>query len=172
MTEWDPTAYPHDVVTMRPWEIQQAGQVGAARLVANLDKPDAKHYNRAHMESDWIAQPAAVLCEAAVAKHLNRFYDWSAWTANQHDQYKGAADLDGIEVRRVRTQPKVAVRYRDATAARTVAAAYVDMDNPETVLIYGFLHALTVWNEWHAQSPPTTDYIRVPLDYQPLWRAA
>ena len=162
---WDPFQYPHTRVAMQDWEIRMAGEVGVRRLVANLHKPDARHYDRSKMQSDWIAQPAAVLCEAAAAKWLDRYYDWSAWEANKHDQHRHTGDVSGIEVRRVRTQPAVAVRQRDAAKNTEIVAAYVDMDDPTTVCIYGLLQASWAWADYHRDQQPTNDWIRVPITW-------
>ena len=162
---WEPHNYPHTRVAMQAWEVQMAGEIGARRLVANLHKGDAPHYDRSKMQSDWIAQPAAVLCEAAAAKWLDRYYDWSAWDATTHHRHKDGGDVGGVEVRRVRTQPAVAVRQRDAAKGVEIVAAYVDMDNPTEVLVYGLIDARWAWAYYHSEQVPTRDWIRAPITW-------
>lgn len=150
------TDYPCVEIPLEPWEIQQGIEVGGKRWVANLNKKDAPHYDRNRMEPDLLAQPAAVWCEAAVAKHLGAYYDWSAWDAGQHDRFRANADLGGlnIEVRRVRTQPRVTVRRRDVDADRIVYAAWVSTNDPRRVLVYGHIRAAQGWD---VGKPPQWD---------------
>ena len=145
MSDWDPYSINHDRVDMDKWEITQAIDVGGRRLVANLGRGDAKHYDRARMENDLIAQPAAVLCEAAFAKWLHVYYDWSAWEGGEHSRFRHRSDVDGFEVRRVRTSPNVAVRRRDFDKKVDIAAAYVDTERLDHVLIFGWVPVDVGW---------------------------
>jgi len=145
MTNWDPYSIDHFRIEMDKWEIAQAIDVGGRRLVANLGRGDAKHYDRSRMESDLIAQPAAVLCEAAVAKWLGVYYDWSAWDSADHGRHRHRPDVGGFEVRRVRTSPNVAVRRRDFEKNVDIAAAYVDTDQLDHVLVFGWVPIEIGW---------------------------
>jgi hypothetical protein len=137
--------YRHATLTMQPWEIQHAITIGGGRYIANLGKGNASHYDHKRMEHDLIAQPASVLCEAAVAKHLNVYYDWSLWTAGDHNKHRQQPDLIGIEVRRVRTKPLVTVRKTDVEKGVKVYAAWVNMTNPTKVFVYGYITAAEGW---------------------------
>jgi len=137
----------HEVVPMEEWEILHAARVGSERLVANLDRGNAPHYQNDRIESDWIAQPAAVLCEAAVAKHVGAYYDWSAWRSAQHDRHAAKPDIDGLEVRRLRNPNLLAtVRRRDLDKDVEIAPAYVDMADPREVVVYGSILAEVAWS--------------------------
>ncbi len=164
-------SHPHAPITMQPWEIQQAITVGGGRWVANLGKGNAPHYDQKRMEHDLIAQPASVLCEAAVAKHLNVYYDWSVWLAGDHSKHRHQPDLAGIEVRRVRTQPLVTVRHTDVEKGVTVYAAAVNMDNPSTVYVYGHITAAEGWQRG-LPADFSPDARRVPLEHLTLEVAA
>lgn len=138
-------SFRHVAVRMQPWEIEHALTVGGKRLVANLDRGNALHYKSTLMESDWIAQPAAVLCEAAVAKFLGVYYDWSAWSSEAHHLHRAAPDLPGVEVRRMRTHPRPTVRWRDVEKNVDIYPAYISMDDPREVLVYGGAPASQCW---------------------------
>lgn len=140
------TRYIHTPVAMNTWEIEHAVLVGGKRIIANMERGNALHYKDQLMETDWAAQPAAVLCEAAVAKFLGIYYDWSAWSAHEHDAMRHGADLGNIEVRRMRTSPRATVRLRDVTKGADIWPAYVDMDDPRTVLVYGGASAAWLWD--------------------------
>ena len=156
-------AFPHRVITMEIWEIQRAIEVGGARLLANLDRGNALYYQHEYMESDWIAQPAAVLCEAAVAKAINHYYDWSAWSGSKHEQHRQTEDLAGIEVRRFRTRPMPTVRRRDVEKGVEIRPAFVDMDNPREVLVFGGAHASACWNAGEGYGNDPDNNRRFPL---------
>ena len=158
-------AFPHRVITMEMWEIEHAIKVGGARLLANLDRGNALHYEQAYMESDWIAQPASVLCEAAVAKSLDRYYDWSAWDGSKHEQYRQTEDLAGIEVRRFRTKPMPTVRRRDVEKGVEIRPAFVDMTDPREVLVFGGAHASACWNAGEGCAPDPDNNRRFPLSF-------
>ena len=150
-------AAPCDAVTMEPWEIEHAVIVGGKRIIANLKRGNALHYKDQFMESDWEAQPAAVLCEAAVAKFLGKYYDWSAWDSTSHDEFRSSPDLDGIEVRRMRTRPAAAVRARDVAKGVYIWPTFVDMDHPGIVYVFGGASAQYCWDNGTYASYDATD---------------
>lgn len=91
------------IVVLDPWEYQWASHVGIARFTANWQKQDAAYYKKELMEDDRTAQVAACVAEIAVAKHTNRYWSGSMWTAANHNAEKHRADVGkNIEVRRVR----------------------------------------------------------------------
>lgn len=103
------------IVALEPWEYEAAYCVGIRRFVANWEKPDAAHYNRAAMEEDRNAQPASAICEIAVAKYVGKFWVGGVWHKSDHFRYRSLADVGAnIEVRRVRTGNGVPVRRTDA----------------------------------------------------------
>lgn len=128
------------IVQLEPWEYVLAHYIGIQRFAANWDTPDAPHYNRAAMEPDRTAQPAAVLCEIAVAKYLNKYFHGGVWPAQQHFRYRSVVDVgQRIEVRRVRKDNGVAVRRTDA--GRIVwGARLVDEEHTEVELL-GYITA-------------------------------
>ena len=97
------------------WEYELAFQTGIRRFTENWGSADKPYYgNRARMEPDMIAGPAAVLCELAVAKYLGVYCCAGAWNARDHWKYKNDPDIrPNIQVRRVRTNRGVAVRKTD-----------------------------------------------------------
>ena len=68
------------LVDMNLVEIAIANQYGLMSKLANEGKSDKSYYDRKLMESDRVAQPAAILCEMAVAKLLNIYYVPTLWT--------------------------------------------------------------------------------------------
>lgn len=102
------------LITLYPWEYQRACEVGIARYVANWGKDDAAHYDRDLMEDDRTATVAAAACEVAVARHVNRYWHGHVWHRSEHARYRHLPDVGrNIEVRRVRTGNRVAVRRSD-----------------------------------------------------------
>lgn len=128
------------VITLTPWEYERAFSVGIGRFTANWGTADAPYYDRSRMEEDRSAQPAAALCELAVAKYTNQYWHAGVWHKTDHSKYKSLADVGGnIEVRRVRTANAVKVRSKDrgkiVWAARTVDPEY------RSVELLGFISA-------------------------------
>jgi len=100
-------------VELEPWEYEWASHVGARRFIENWEKEDAAHYDRNRMEDDRTAQVAACVAELAVAKITNQYWGGHVWAGNRHQENKHLADVGhNIEVRRVRTSRKAAVRKR------------------------------------------------------------
>jgi hypothetical protein len=90
-------------IAMSPSEVMYASMVGLARHEQMRFCDDKPYYNRDYMEPDVHAQPAAVLCEMAVAKFLNIYHLPTCWNVTEHKQHNLDADIeDIIEVRRVR----------------------------------------------------------------------
>jgi hypothetical protein len=138
VTEWHSKMNP--VVQILPWEYERGFAVGIGRFVANWGTSDAPYYDRSLMEEDRSAQPAAAICELAVAKYTGKYWHGGVWCRGSHHKYKHLADVgDNIEVRRVRTGKAVKVRRKDAGkviwAARTADAEY------RSVEILGFISA-------------------------------
>lgn len=128
------------VVTLEPWEYETAYLVGIRRFVANWERQDAAHYNRASMEEDRNAQPAAAICEMAVAKYLGKFWIGGVWHKSEHFRYRNVPDVgDDIEVRRIRTGDGVPVRRTDA--GKIVWAARLADSEYRRVELLGFVNA-------------------------------
>lgn len=103
------------VIEFYPWEYKLGFQIGAARFVENWGRKNAPHYDEKVMEEDRKAQPAAVLCEIAVARYTNQYCHCHIWHASEGGKYRHIADVgDNIEVRRARVGTTVAVRVGDA----------------------------------------------------------
>lgn len=127
-------------ITLTAWEYERGFAVGIGRFTANWGKADAAHYDKSRMEEDRSAQPAAALCEIAVAKYAGEYWHGHVWHATDHAKHRSLADVGpNIEVRRVRTRNAVAVRRTDAGkvlwAARMTDAEY------RTVEILGCIDA-------------------------------
>jgi hypothetical protein len=92
------------------------------------------------MQEDRLAQPAAAICELAVAKYTGKYWHGGVWCRGDHSKYKNLADVgDDIEVRRVRTGNAVKVRKKDA--GKIVWGARVADDEYRTVEILGYIPA-------------------------------
>lgn len=121
------------IITLEPWEYFQGFVCGIGRLVSNWNRPDASHYNTRAMEENRNAQPAAALCELAVAKYLNQYWHGSVWTMQDHSKYRHLPDVGtNIEVRRVRTRNGITIRNSDAGmhvwGARCVDSEYREIE--------------------------------------------
>ena len=128
------------IIHLAPWEYERCFVVGAGRFTANWETADAPYYNRDLMEEDRNAQPAAAICELAVAKYTNQYWHGGVWHRTEHGKYKSLADVGtAIEVRRVRTANAVKVRSKDkgkiVWAARLLDAEY------RSVELLGFISA-------------------------------
>ena len=98
-------------VILEPWEYEHATLVGVRRYTANWGKADAPWYDAERMEDDRTAQVAACVCELAVAKATNRYWSGHVWPASEHRARRDTPDVGhNIEVRRVRTSKRAAVR--------------------------------------------------------------
>ena len=134
-------------ITLQPWEREWAGHVGLKRHEANLWKRDAKHYDPARMQDNLTASVASACAELAVAKRLNKYWDGSYWTAEQHDLYREAPDVGrNTEVRRIRQHGNpLAVRKRDVERERVMVLAYPLPDEFVEVDVIGWALAVEVW---------------------------
>ena len=128
------------IVELLPWEYDRAFAVGIGRFTANWGTEDAKYYDRSKMQEDRLAQPAAAICELAVAKYTGQYWHGGVWPRSDHGKYKHLADVgDDIEVRRVRTANAVKVRTKDA--GKIVWGARIVDDEYRKVEILGFISA-------------------------------
>ena len=134
-------------IHLTAWEREWAGHVGAKRHEANLWKRDAKHYDPARMQDNLTASVASACAELAVAKLLNKYWDGSYWTAEQHDLYREAPDVGrNTEVRRIREPGNpLAVRARDVERERIMVLAYPVPDAFTTVTVIGWGYAASLW---------------------------
>lgn len=115
-------------VPMTPAEIQLAHWYGMSRLIANQNSEDKEYYNRSVMVADREAQPAAVLCEMAVAKWLGLYYVPTLWAASAHRENKDRADVAHcVEVRRVR-QPQTGPAVRSKDRGKVLVGVYLPDD--------------------------------------------
>jgi hypothetical protein len=133
------------IVTLDPWEYQWACHVGIARYTANWAKQDAPWYDKSRMEDDRTAQQAACIAEIAVAKHTNRYWSGSMWTAEAHDREKWRADVGtNIEVKRVRTRD-AAVRKHQVGKGVVLWVARPVGPEFRTVEMWGWLPVDEAW---------------------------
>lgn len=136
------------IVELEPWEYEHASHVGIGRVTANWGVQDAAHYEKSRMQDDRTASVAGAICELAVAKHTNQFWSGSVWPRSAHDTYKHLPDVGmNIEVRRVRTGKKVAVRERDTGRGLELWAARAVEPEFRSVDVLGYLPYDTAW-EW------------------------
>ena len=104
------------IIELEPYEYEYAYTIGIRRFIANWDKRDSSTYaeNKEKMEEDRNAQPAAAICELAVAKYLNQTWSGHIWRKQDHHKYKNIPDVGkNIEVRRVRTDKGPAIKLKD-----------------------------------------------------------
>lgn len=95
----------HVIVRLDEDDYARSFDAGARRLFQNLQKVDAASYRNGRNQPEHIAQPLAVMCEVAVARHLGLEFDWdlAVWKAKDHNRFKERPDVgNNIEVRRVR----------------------------------------------------------------------
>jgi hypothetical protein len=129
------------IIELTPWEYEHGFAVGIARFVENWGRPDARHYqgNRRLMEPDRAANPAAALCEIAVARYTNQHWHGHVWKVKDHAKHRDTADVGtNIEVRRTRGK-EVAVRRSDA--GKVVWAARTIDDEYRKIELLGFIPA-------------------------------
>jgi hypothetical protein len=145
-------------VRLSPWEREWSEYVGVKRTEANEGKGNAAHYDPARMQDNRTANIASCVAELAVAKVLNRYWDGSFWTAEQHEDFADRVDVGhNIEVRRIR-QPNnpLAVRRRDVERGRHMVLAYPHPDDFVVVDVIGWGMAVRLWE------------IGSPSDYDPV----
>jgi hypothetical protein len=145
------------MVRLDPWEREWAEHVGRKRDEANEGKRDAAHYDPARMEPNLTASIAACVAELAVAKACNLYWDGSYWTAEQHRQFAGRADVGAnVEVRRTRkANGPLVIRRRDVERNRVMALAYPVPPEFVEVNVVGTIRAGRGWE------------LGVPADYSP-----
>ena len=136
-------------VRLEVWERAWAEHVGTMRHEANEGKRDAAYYRPELMEDNLRASIAACCAEIAVAKRLNRYWDGSFWTAEQHSQYSDRPDVgSNTEVRRTRRRGgPLVVRKRDVEAERLMVLAYPVPDDFAVVDVIGWAYAVEVWDK-------------------------
>ncbi len=135
------------IVNLEPWEYEWAAHVGIRRFTANWNKKDAAHYDRSRMEDDRTAQVAACVCEIAVAKHYNRYWSGSVWTAAQHDHFKTrVADVGtNIEVKRLRTRTEAPVRRSQYGKGLVLVVAKPVEPEMRSIEIFGSIKYDKAW---------------------------
>ena len=114
------------VVHLEQWEREWAEHVAKKRTDANLGKSNALHYDESKLEDDYTADLAGAVCEIAVAKRLNKYWDGSYWTESEHSSFELRADVGfNTEVRRIRSPGyRLQVRAKDVQESRIMVLAY------------------------------------------------
>jgi hypothetical protein len=132
---------------LEPWEREWAGHVGTKRHEANIGKRDAAYYRPELMEDNLRASIASACAEMAVAKRLNKYWDGSFWTAEEHSRFADRADVGAnTEVRRTRKPDgALVVRKRDSDRGRIMVLAYAVPDDFMAVEVIGYAYASEVW---------------------------
>lgn len=146
-------------ITLEPWEYEHGSNVGIRRYTANWGKQDAPHYKKELMEDDRTAVVAAALCELAVAKYTNRYWHAHIWPASDHNKYRDLPDVGkNIEVRRIRTGNRVAIRKHQLGKQLIVWAAYATPPEFRQIILYGWQYYDEAWHKGEPSnySPDTT----------------
>jgi hypothetical protein len=142
-------------VSLEAWEYEWASHVGARRYTANWGKADAPWYDAERMEDDRTAQVAACVCELAVAKATNRYWSGHVWPPVEHKQRRDTPDVGhNIEVRRVRTSLKAAVRRHQVGKGLVLVVAYAIPPEFREVDVMGWIH---MDEAWEVGVPPDWD---------------
>lgn len=152
------------IVELESWEYAHACDVGIRRFTANWGKRDATHYKREHMEDDRTAAVAAAVCELAVAKHTNRYWSGHVWHASEHNKYRDVPDVGrNIEVRRIRTQNRAAVRQHQVGKGLVLWVAKTIEPDFTSVELFGWIRYDEAWERGTPSSyaPETTRVIDV-----------
>lgn len=153
-------------VDLEPWEYAHACDVGIRRFAANWGKRDAAHYKKDLMEDNRTAQVAAAICELAVAKHTNRYWSGHVWHGSEHDAHKDVPDVGrNIEVRRIRTGSRAAVRKHQLGKGLVLWVAKVVPPEFVSVELYGWMHYDEAWDKGEPApyAPDSTRLIDVSL---------
>lgn len=133
-------------ITLQTWEYEHGCNIGIRRYTANWRKEDAPHYKKELMEDNRTATVAAALCELAVAKHTNRYWHAHVWHASEHDRYKHLPDVGtNIEVRRIRTGTRVAIRRHQLGKNLILWAAYAIPPEFQQIELYGWINYDQAW---------------------------
>ena len=135
-------------VILEPWEYEHATLVGVRRFTANWGKADAPWYDAERMEDDRTAQVAACVCELAVAKATNRYWSGHVWPASEHRARRNTPDVGtNIEVRRVRTSKRAAVRRHQVGKGLVLMVAYALPPEFREVDVMGWVLMDEAWEK-------------------------
>ena len=141
------------IVTLEPWEYEWASLVGARRYTANWGKANAPWYEAERMEDDRTAQVAACVCELAVAKETNRYWSGHVWPASEHRARRNTPDVGtNIEVRRVRTSKRAAVRRHQVGKGLVLMVAYALPPEFREVDVMGWVLMDEAWEKGEPSS--------------------
>lgn len=157
------------IIPLETWEYEHGCNVGIRRYTANWQKSDAPHYKAQYMEDNRTASVAAALCELAVAKYTNRYWHAHVWHSTEHKKYSDLPDVGAnIEVRRIRTKPKVAVRRHQLGKNLVVWAAKAIEPEFREIELYGWLPYDEAWGigESPSYDPENTRVVQI-LDLNP-----
>jgi hypothetical protein len=134
-------------VRLTPWEREWAEHVANKRTEANLGKSNAAHYDESKLQDDYIADLAGAVCELAVAKRLNKYWDGSYWTEGQHSDFERRADVGtNTEVRRIRSRHyRLQVRAKEVREERIMVLAYAHEPHFVAVDVIGWGYACELW---------------------------
>jgi hypothetical protein len=150
-------------VRLEPWEREWSEHVGTRRHQARLTTRNAEHYDDSRMEDDLRADIAGACAELAVAKRLNRYWNGSYWTAQQHSKYLNGADVGAnTEVRRIRERHhKLQVRTTDVERNRIMVLAYPVPNDFTVVEVVGYGWANQLWEVGDIASFDKTGTVRL-----------
>lgn len=139
------------VVRLSREDYEASWAAGIARMMENLNKNDAPDYQRGHNIPEHLAQPLAVMCEVAVARHLGVPWDWDAavWAAKDHNRFRNNADVgSNIEVRRVKyPNGPVSLRSNQVGKGLTLFVAYAMPPEYLAIKILGARPYDDAWND-------------------------
>ena len=140
-------------VILEPWEYEHATLVVVRRFTANWGKADAPWYDAERMEDDRTAQVAACVCELAVAKATNRYWSGHVWPASEHRARRNTPDVGtNIEVRRVRTSKRAAVRRHQVGKGLVLMVAYALPPEFREVDVMGWILMDEAWEKGEPSS--------------------
>ena len=140
-------------VILEPWEYEHATLVGVRRFTANWGKADAPWYDAERMEDDRTSQVAACVCELAVAKATNRYWSGHVWPASEHRARRNTPDVGtNIEVRRVRTSKRAAVRRHQVGKGLVLMVAYALPPEFREVDVMGWILMDEAWEKGEPSS--------------------
>lgn len=144
----------HVIVRISKTDYEQAWTAGIRRMTENLNKADAVDYQRGRNIAEHLAQPLGVLCEVAVARHLNIDWDWdrAVWAAKDHHRYRNDADVGtNIEVRRIKYPNGAAsLKANQVGKGLTLFVAYA---MPPEFLNIKIVGASPYDRAWHLATP-------------------
>lgn len=160
-------------VVLESWEYEYASCVGIRRFTANWEKLNAAHYKAERMEDDRTAQVAAAICELAVAKHANRYWHAHIWHRSEHARFRDLPDVGkNIEVRRVRTSNKAAVRRHQLGRGLVLWVAEAVAPEFRVVTLHGWIEHDRAWElgDPSTYDPENTKVIAAGKLYHPNYR--